>query len=49
MKSSLLSIIKAESAQSYAQIWQIVKDTVANVLGKRRSGMMLFLDDLPYS
>jgi len=36
-----------ESAQSYAQIWQIVKDTVANVLGKRRSGMMLFLDDLP--
>ncbi len=36
-----------ETAGSYAEVWQIVKDTVAFSLGKRRGSMMLFLDDLP--
>jgi hypothetical protein len=36
-----------ETAKSYAEVWQIVKDTVEISLGKRRAGMMLFLDDLP--
>lgn len=36
-----------ETADSYAKVWQTVKDTVEFSLGKRRSSMMLFLDDLP--
>jgi hypothetical protein len=36
-----------EAAKSYAEVWQVVKDTVEFSLGKRRDGMMLFLDDLP--
>ncbi len=36
-----------ETAKSYAEVWQIVKDTVEFSLGKRRSNIMLFLDDLP--
>ena len=36
-----------DSAQSYAEVWQIVKDTVEFSLGTRRGSMMLFLDDLP--
>ncbi|HVP27005.1 MAG TPA: hypothetical protein VMT26_05000 [Candidatus Bathyarchaeia archaeon] len=36
-----------EKATSYSDVWEIVKDTVEFVLHKRRSGMMLFLDDLP--
>jgi hypothetical protein len=36
-----------EKAKSYSDVWEIVKDTVEFVLHKRRSGMMLFLDDLP--
>ncbi len=36
-----------ETATNYAQIWQIVRDTVETSLGKHRVGMMLFLDDLP--
>ena len=36
-----------DSAQSYAEVWQIVKDTVEFSLGSRRGSMMLFLDDLP--
>jgi hypothetical protein len=38
---------KLETAQSYAEVWQTVKDTVEVSLGKRRGSMMLFLDDLP--
>jgi hypothetical protein len=38
---------RLESAESYGGVWDIVKDTVAFALGKHRSGMMLFLDDLP--
>jgi len=36
-----------EKAESYAEVWQIVKDTVEVSLGTRRDSMMLFLDDLP--
>jgi len=36
-----------DAAKSYAEVWQIVKNTVETSLGKRRAGMMLFLDDLP--
>ena len=36
-----------ETAESYAEVWRIVKGTVEFSLGKRRGSMMLFLDDLP--
>jgi len=36
-----------EAAKSYPEVWQIVKNTVETSLGKRRAGMLLFLDDLP--
>jgi len=36
-----------DKAENYAEVWQIVKDTVKFSLGKRRDSMMLFLDDLP--
>ena len=36
-----------ETAENYAQVWQTVKATVDFLLHKRRSSMMLFLDDLP--
>ena len=36
-----------ETAESYGEVWQFVKDTVEFSLGKRRGNMMLFLDDLP--
>jgi hypothetical protein len=36
-----------DKAQSYGEVWQIVKETVNVALGKRRDSMMLFLDDLP--
>lgn len=36
-----------DSAESYAQVWQIVKDTVEYSLGKKGGSVMLFLDDLP--
>jgi hypothetical protein len=36
-----------ESAAGYGDLWELVKDTVWFVLRKRRSGIMLFLDDLP--
>ncbi|MDH5481299.1 MAG: hypothetical protein OEY22_00255 [Candidatus Bathyarchaeota archaeon] len=39
--------IRLERAAGYGEVWEIVKDTVAFSLHKRRSGMMLFLDDLP--
>lgn len=38
---------RLEKATNYGELWEIVKDTVASSLNKRRSGMMLFLDDLP--
>ncbi len=38
---------RLERAADYGEVWEIVKDTVVSSLHKRRSGMMLFLDDLP--
>jgi hypothetical protein len=38
---------RLEKATSYGEVWEIVKDSVAFSLNKRRGGMMLFLDDLP--
>ncbi len=38
---------RIEKASSYGEVWEIVKDTVAESLNQRRAGMMLFLDDLP--
>ena len=38
---------RLETAENYAEVWQIVKETVAFSLGKRRGSMLLFLDDLP--
>ena len=38
---------RLETAENYAEVWQVVKDTVEFSLGKRRGSMMLFLDDLP--
>jgi diketogulonate reductase-like aldo/keto reductase len=38
---------RLETAASYGEVWEIVKDTVESALHKRRSGIMLFLDDLP--
>jgi hypothetical protein len=38
---------RLETAKSYGEVWEIVKDTAESALRRRRSGMMLFLDDLP--
>ncbi len=34
-------------SEGFSEVWEIVKDTVKDSLGKHRIGMMLFLDDLP--
>jgi hypothetical protein len=36
-----------ETAKNYAEVWQVVKDTVEFSLQRRRGSIMLFLDDLP--
>jgi hypothetical protein len=36
-----------DNAKNYAEVWQIVKGTVEYAMCKRRSHMMLFLDNLP--
>ena len=38
---------RLDNAKNYGEVWQIVKDSVQSSLGKRRDGLMLFLDDLP--
>jgi hypothetical protein len=38
---------RLDDAKSYGEVWDVVKDNVEFSLHKRRSGMMLFLDDLP--
>jgi hypothetical protein len=38
---------RIEKAESYSDVWEIVKDSVKDALGEHRVGMMLFLDDLP--
>ena len=37
---------RLEKAASYGEVWEIVRDSVKEVLKKHRVGMMLFLDDL---
>ena len=34
-------------AESYSEVWEIVKDSVEYALHRHRVGLMLFLDDLP--
>ncbi len=38
---------RLQTASAYGDIWEIVKDSVRDVLKMHRAGMMLFLDDLP--
>ncbi len=38
---------RLDAAASYAEVWQIVKETVDFAFGKHRGSMMLFLDDMP--
>lgn len=38
---------RLDAATSYAEVWQMVKETANFAFGKRRGSMMLFLDDLP--
>lgn len=38
---------RISKARGFNEVWEIVKDTVKDALGKHRVGMMLFLDDLP--
>ena len=38
---------RLENARDFAEVWQLVKDTVDYVFHRRRGSMMLFLDDLP--
>lgn len=38
---------RLEAAKDFGDVWEIVKDSVKDVLGHYRVGMMLFLDDLP--
>ncbi len=38
---------RIDKSEGFGEVWEIVKDTVKDYLGKRRIGMMLFLDDLP--
>jgi len=40
-------VSRLETAQGYAEVWEVVKDTVQHSINKRRNKMMLFLDDLP--
>jgi hypothetical protein len=39
--------VNLDRAKNYAEVWKIVKETAQYAIGKRRNGMMLFLDDLP--
>ena len=38
---------KLKDAEGYGGVWETVKETVKDCLGKHRVGMMLFLDHLP--
>ena len=38
---------RLDNAKDYAEVWQIVKDSVEFAQAKRRDSMMLFLEDLP--
>jgi hypothetical protein len=38
---------RIDSAQGYSEVWEVVEDSVKDLLGEHRGAMMLFLDDLP--
>jgi hypothetical protein len=38
---------RINKAEGFSEVWEIVKDAVEDSLGEHRSGMMLFLDNLP--
>jgi hypothetical protein len=38
---------RIDKAEGFSEVWEIVKESVKNCLGKHKGGMMLFLDDLP--
>lgn len=38
---------RIDTAESFSEIWDIVRDTVKDCLDEYRGSMMLFLDDLP--
>ena len=38
---------KINEAEGFSGVWELVKETVKNILGEHRLGMLLFLDDLP--
>jgi hypothetical protein len=38
---------RLDNAKSYGEVWNVVRDSAEFSLHKRRSSMMLFLDDLP--
>ena len=38
---------RINKAKGYSEVWEIVRDSVKDILGKHRVAMMLFLDDLP--
>jgi hypothetical protein len=38
---------RLDGAEGFGEVWEIVKDSVRDTLGKHRVGMMLFLDSLP--
>lgn len=38
---------RLDYAKGFAEVWEIVKETVESTIRKHRVGMMLFLDDLP--
>ena len=40
-------VSRLDKAKNYSEVWNVVKETTAYALGKRRDSMMLFLDDLP--
>lgn len=39
--------LRIDKSEGFSEVWELVKDTVKDVLGEHRVGMMLFLDNLP--
>lgn len=39
--------LRLDNAKDFSEVYEVVKDTVKQSMGKYRVGMMLYLDDLP--
>lgn len=39
--------LRIDKSEGFSEVWELVKDTVKDILGEHRVGMMLFLDNLP--